>query len=584
MKLRFLWSIFLLASMALAQTTPYRGQGTLANRPSPPPVNAGVAAYYCATDTGDFFYWTGVQWLRSYGNCYAAAGNGISSLNGLTGSSQTFATNTSGTDFTINSSGTIHTFQLPTASASNRGLLSSANWSTFNDKQSALSSNAGATHEWISSFSAPNTFSFTQPASTDLSDYGGLLGVPAFLASGSGHAAGLVPDPGASAGSTRYLREDASWDVPAGGSSGSQVNNTAQMGPAAVGSTGFKIIEAVSCENAGAQTTISCPAFATAMQSGDQIIAVAMIGSGGATAPNCSDNLNGAYTSRVADENGGNLYRLSDILNSAAGTATLTCTVASGNSNGFQVSAIHVTGITSYDTATDNYSSYSGVPVVAIATRTTAQDNEVLIAAGMYEGTSASGFGFVTPGFINPPNSSAYQLSCSAYNCWAELAYAPAGAAGSYSAGVLGSYIILAAYRTGSASTSGTPTFRAITTADLPSHTPATIFSATWASISGAISDTLTVVPMTNQAFLFRGNAACTASGTGIASLDLKYKDVSNTAITVSSIANCAILGAASNASTVESFTALGGSQITYGVSATNTPIHSGGAFLQQEN
>jgi len=61
-------------------------------------------------------------------------GSGITSLNGLTASTQTFATGTTGTDFNISSATGTHAFNLPTASATNRGLLSSANWSTFNNK------------------------------------------------------------------------------------------------------------------------------------------------------------------------------------------------------------------------------------------------------------------------------------------------------------------------------------------------------------------------------------------------------------------------------------------------------------------
>jgi hypothetical protein len=66
------------------------------------------------------------------------AGTGITAINSLTGAAQTMAAGTSGTDFAISSSGTIHSFNLPTASASNRGALSSADWTTFNGKQNAL--------------------------------------------------------------------------------------------------------------------------------------------------------------------------------------------------------------------------------------------------------------------------------------------------------------------------------------------------------------------------------------------------------------------------------------------------------------
>jgi hypothetical protein len=63
---------------------------------------------------------------------------GLTALNGLTAQVQNFATGTTGTDFGISSSTSTHTFNLPTASAANRGALSSADWSTFNNKQVAI--------------------------------------------------------------------------------------------------------------------------------------------------------------------------------------------------------------------------------------------------------------------------------------------------------------------------------------------------------------------------------------------------------------------------------------------------------------
>jgi hypothetical protein len=63
---------------------------------------------------------------------------GLTALNGLTAQVQNFAVGTTGTDFNIASAVSTHTFNLPTASATNRGALSAADWSTFNSKQNAL--------------------------------------------------------------------------------------------------------------------------------------------------------------------------------------------------------------------------------------------------------------------------------------------------------------------------------------------------------------------------------------------------------------------------------------------------------------
>jgi hypothetical protein len=63
---------------------------------------------------------------------------GVTSLNGLTANTQYLAVGTTGTDFNISSVSETHTFNLPTASATNRGALSTTDWSAFNAKQNAL--------------------------------------------------------------------------------------------------------------------------------------------------------------------------------------------------------------------------------------------------------------------------------------------------------------------------------------------------------------------------------------------------------------------------------------------------------------
>jgi hypothetical protein len=65
-------------------------------------------------------------------------GSAVTSLGSQTGATQTFSTDTTGTDFTITSAANNHKFSIPNASASARGLLTAADYSTFNGKQNAL--------------------------------------------------------------------------------------------------------------------------------------------------------------------------------------------------------------------------------------------------------------------------------------------------------------------------------------------------------------------------------------------------------------------------------------------------------------
>jgi hypothetical protein len=54
--------------------------------------------------------------------------------------------------------------------------------------------------------------------------------LPLFGPSGSAHAPGIVPDPGATAGSTRFLREDGTWVAPSGGGGSGSVQIGGDIG------------------------------------------------------------------------------------------------------------------------------------------------------------------------------------------------------------------------------------------------------------------------------------------------------------------------------------------------------------------
>lgn len=66
-------------------------------------------------------------------------GAAVTSLGGQTGATQTFSTDNTGTDFTISSAANNHKFSIPDSSATARGLLIASDWTTFNNKENAVS-------------------------------------------------------------------------------------------------------------------------------------------------------------------------------------------------------------------------------------------------------------------------------------------------------------------------------------------------------------------------------------------------------------------------------------------------------------
>lgn len=137
--------------------------------------------------------------------------SGITDINSLTAATQALVVGSSGLDFNIDSTTATHTLNLPTASASRRGALLAADWSTFNSKMGSLNGltlasqvfaigTSGTSPSWAS---AVSTHTLNLPYASGVNS--GLLNTADFQSFSS-------KEPALGTGTTgQFLRGDKVW-------------------------------------------------------------------------------------------------------------------------------------------------------------------------------------------------------------------------------------------------------------------------------------------------------------------------------------------------------------------------------------
>lgn len=111
--------------------------------PSVVAVNAPAGSMYYST-SGTVYVKQDAGLSVNWFPLGVAAPGTLTSINGQSGPAVILAAGTAGTDFAISAATNTITFDIPSASGSARGLLTSANWTTFNDKEPAITATTSA--------------------------------------------------------------------------------------------------------------------------------------------------------------------------------------------------------------------------------------------------------------------------------------------------------------------------------------------------------------------------------------------------------------------------------------------------------
>lgn len=114
---------------------------------------------------------SGISVTNGNGSITVAA-TGLASLNSLTGTSQTFAVGTSGSDFGITSTSTTHTFNLPDAGTSARGVVSTSSQSFAGQKTFSSSAVSQKFYTGLDGYFGGNPSVFTYMGTTGSIQFG----------------------------------------------------------------------------------------------------------------------------------------------------------------------------------------------------------------------------------------------------------------------------------------------------------------------------------------------------------------------------------------------------------------------------
>ena len=211
------------------------------------------------------------------------AGTGMTALNGLSADVQTINTGTTGTDFNVVSSGTDHQFNIPTASAVNRGLLSTTDWSTFNGKEPSIT--AGTTAQY---YRGDKTFQTLDKSAVGLSNVDN------------------TSDANKPISTATQTALNAKQDTLVSGTSIKTVNSTSLLGsgdiavqPTLVSGTNVKTINSTSILGPGDITITNSPYFIAGNSLANPAVTGTTANTQAASALVNSSNINAAYNLQI---------------------------------------------------------------------------------------------------------------------------------------------------------------------------------------------------------------------------------------------------------------------------------------------